>query len=158
MSCRWFSLLILFSVWLSNCNVQFMVPWFDTWNIFIKYPSCTFWIMSICDWFNPIQLSEFAKSWDAIFDLYCSTGLLAMLNHIRLGCLQIYIISSPPFNGYGNYNIKCLMNAGHGFVFVYLVPKVFLGLAFASFKSFFNSSICPTSFAPFLASSSVKFI
>ena len=67
----------------------------------MKYPSCTFCILLICDSFSPIQLSEFANIFEDILDLYCSTGPCAMLNHIKLGWLQMLRIVFPLYIAMG---------------------------------------------------------
>ena len=75
--------------------MHFGVPRFDTWNTFMKYPSCTFCILLVCDSFSPIQFSEFANIFEDILDSYCSTGPCAMLTPIKLGWLHMCSITSP---------------------------------------------------------------
>ena len=77
----------IFNIWLSSCIKQLLVPFSDTWNIFMKKSYYNFWSLSI------IQLSEFANNVDAILDSNCYSGPLAVLNPVRQGWLHMLRIS-----------------------------------------------------------------
>ena len=86
----WIICHFIFNIWLSSCIMQFIVPFFDTWNIFMKKLSCTFWSLSkwVCS--SPIQLSEFDNNCDAIFYSNCSTGPQYKKNLCSSGCISRY--------------------------------------------------------------------
>ena len=70
------------------------VPLLATWKTFLKKLSWTVCILSICFWVSPIQLSQFERILDDIFDSNCSTGAFATLWPSSAGWFIVFMIIS----------------------------------------------------------------
>ena len=81
-------------VLLSSLTMHTVVPLFVTWKTFLKNLFCTGCILSICFLVSPIQLSQFERILDDIFDLNYSTGAFATLCPSSAGWFIVSMIIS----------------------------------------------------------------
>ena len=102
------------------------VPLFATWKTFLKKLSCTVCILSICFLVSPIQLSQFERILDYIFDFNCSTDAFATLCPSSAGGFIVSMIISALSIADGIIPSGGCCNASFTPVFMDLITEIFL--------------------------------